>query len=135
MEPANASRPAVPLAELNITPLIDVMLVLLIIFMVAVPTLSRTLQLQWPEPQPDIVPSDVLEPVRLNVAVDGRIQFDGHHVDRRQLDYLLRSSAARVPQPRVHIAVADGARYQRVAELMAATRSAGLDRISLGTSP
>lgn len=118
-------------AEINVTPLIDVMLVLLIIFMIAMPMLTQNLQLERSQ---SVVPVPV-EPIRLSLDGQGQVHWQGQRLDRQQVDYLLKTSARRDPQPAVLIASADGARYQRLAELMAMAKSARIKGIALEASP
>lgn len=124
------SRPAPLHAELNVTPLVDVLLVLLILFMIAAPMLQHRigLQLPGPRPEPVVEPSP---PVRLGVDALGRVSHDGRGLDRGQLDYLLRSVARTQPAAAVRIDADDSARYQAVAEVMAMARRAGVQQIAL----
>ena len=115
-------------AEMNITPLVDVMLVLLIIFMVAVPMLSKTLELDFGPPdqsnkQPEIV--------TLQVAANGELSWDGNVLPAFAIDAAMRSEAGRKVPPILNIEADPDAAYQDVASAMARARHAGLERIAL----
>ena len=126
---SSATRNAT-LAEMNITPLVDVMLVLLIIFMVATPMLSRQLSLDLPtsDPVPPPPPSTTLE---LQIQADGSVLWNGEHVSAAALDAALRVEAARQELPLLQITVDQAADYQHVAHWLGRARHAGLERIAL----
>ena len=116
-------------AEMNITPLVDVMLVLLIIFMVAVPMLSKTLELDLPSvggPPPP--PRDT---VTLQIAADGAMTWEGNAIPAFAIDAAMRAEAGRAEQPTLSIEADLDAPYQSVADAMARAKRNGLDRIAL----
>jgi biopolymer transport protein ExbD len=115
-------------AEMNITPLVDVMLVLLIIFMVAVPMLSKTLELDFAPSPPGPVPPDV---VTLQVGADGSLSWEGNVLPAFAVDAAMRAEAARAEPPVINIQADPEAAYQDVASAMARARNAGLERIAL----
>lgn len=124
------SRSAALHAELNVTPLVDVLLVLLILCMIAAPILRGSIGLQLPgPPPPTLAPPE--PPVRLGVDARGQVRHDGNILDRGQLDYLLRTAARADPAVAVQIDAEDGVRYQAVAGVMASARRAGVQRIAL----
>ena len=121
-----------PQAEINVTPLIDVMLVLLIVFMVGLPLLTRDVPLAIAaEGGPLNAPP--LEPLTLRLDALGGLYVQDVPVQPRQLDHLLRSVAAQEPQPAVLIDVADQASYQRMAELMSAAHNARFRHIGFAS--
>jgi biopolymer transport protein ExbD len=129
------SRPAALHAELNVTPLVDVMLVLLILFMIAAPMLQSSIGLQLPAVRP-VAADPPAAPVRLGLDARGQVSHDGHALDRGQLDYLMRTTARAQPAALVQISADDGVRYQAVAEVMASARRAGVQQIALaGAGP
>jgi biopolymer transport protein ExbD len=115
-------------AEMNITPLVDVMLVLLIIFMVAVPMLSKTLQLDFgPSDRKSALP----ETITLQVQADGSLVWDGAPMPAFAVDAAMRSEAAREQPPILNIEASPEASYQEVAAAMVQARNAGLEKIAL----
>jgi biopolymer transport protein ExbD len=121
----------VPAAEINIIPLADVLLVLLIIFMVTAPTVTRTIGMDLPRPGPDPKPA-TLEPLVLRIDAAGDVYRDGALLPLPQLEPLLRA-AALAPGPearRVLIDASDQADYQSVAQVLASAGRAGVQRIA-----
>jgi biopolymer transport protein ExbD len=114
---------------MNITPLVDVMLVLLIIFMVAVPMLDRTLVLDFPGTGPTPPPPD--EPITLQIDAHGGLILGGTPTSRMVLDAALRLEAARDTPRTLQIEPADGVDYARVADVLAVARRAGVERIAI----
>jgi biopolymer transport protein ExbD len=118
------------MADMNITPLVDVMLVLLVIFMVTAPSLTRTLTLNLPQRAP--IEVDPPPPIQLRIDAAGTVYADGQAVDRPALAALLRDAVAgngEAPLPLVEIAADASADYQIVAQTAAAARNAGFGGI------
>ena len=116
-------------AEMNITPLVDVMLVLLIIFMVAVPMLSKTFELNLPQAGPPSLPPP--EMVTLRIASDGALTWEGNAIPAFAIDAAMRAEAGRKEPPLLSIEADPDAPYQNVADAMARAQRAGLERIAL----
>ena len=121
---------AAAMAEINITPLIDVMLAVLIIFMIAVPILTNRITLDLPQPvPPPLVPPKPPEVVSLSVAADGSLSWNGAALSALALEPQLRFEAGRHPQPELQIEADRRVAYQSVATVLAAARTAGIERI------
>jgi biopolymer transport protein ExbD len=120
--------------EINMTPLVDVMLVLLIIFIITVPVMQHSVNVDLPratsEPQ-DAKP----QTIRLAVDADGSYWWNESRVADAELPRLLRAEAAREPQPELHIRGDRSVRYERVAQAMAAAQQSGLRKIGFITEP
>lgn len=115
-------------AAINITPLVDVLLVLLVIFMVSAPILGGTLPIEFPgRGEPKTVPADGL---RLRIGIAGDYALDGQPVDRRQLPSALRAATAGVPDVRLSISSADDSDYQAFVTALSAARAAGIENIA-----
>ena len=119
------------IAEMNITPLVDVMLVLLIIFMVAVPIVSGNLTLDLPVPGPDRPLPPETEPVTLHIEADGGLLWNGSVLPAAALDAALRIEAMRGEPPMLQILASDDVEYSHVAAVLGRARHAGLQRIAL----
>jgi biopolymer transport protein ExbD len=120
--------------EINMTPLVDVMLVLLIIFMITVPVMKDSVRIDLPRASAQ--PQDAKpQTIRLAVDAQGRYWWNDTQVGDDELPRLLRVEAAREPQPELHIRGDRDARYERVAQVMAAAQQAGLHRIGFITEP
>ena len=113
------------MAEMNITPLVDVMLVLLVIFMIAAPALTRDIGLDLPRDSPSHTPTRDL---RLQITAGDQYLLDGEALSLGQLEARLRDSQSAISaQPLKLELVADAdSEYQSVARAMAAARNAGV---------
>ena len=120
--------------EINMTPLVDVMLVLLIIFIITVPVMKHAVNIDLPRAsnQPlDAKP----ETVRLGVDAAGSYYWNEVRIDDQQLVLRLKAAAATLPQPELHIRGDKDVRYERVAQAMAAAQQAGVKKIGFITEP
>ncbi len=120
--------------EINMTPLVDVMLVLLIIFIITVPVMKHSVNVDLPKAvnQPeDIKP----ETVRLSVDAEGKYHWNELTVSDDELHQRLEATAAQNPQPDLHIRGDKNVRYERVAQAMAAAQRAGVRKIGFVTDP
>ncbi len=130
----NSPGSQMPTAEINMTPLVDVMLVLLIIFMITAPLMTHSVKVELPRaastPAPD-------KPLTLQVSIDAdnRVFVDSEAVDRDNLESRLREAVARDVNVEMHLKADRGTRYETVAETMSAARRAGLSRIGFVTQP
>lgn len=123
-----------PLSEINTTPLIDVMLVLLIMLIVTLPPQRHAVKLDTPLPPPPNQPpppDDLPEPVRIMIGYSGEISWMGTPVTRAQLDQNLKIEAARATQPEIHIEPDREAQYGVVAHVMAAAQRNGLKKMGV----
>ena len=120
--------------EINMTPLVDVMLVLLIIFIITVPVMKHSVNIDLPRAsnQQELVKP---ETVRLSVDADGSYFIDDTKIADDQLAPRLQAAAAQNPQPDLHIRGDKAVRYERVAQAMAAAQQAGLRKIGFITEP
>ena len=120
--------------EINMTPLVDVMLVLLIIFIITIPVMKHSVNIDLPratnQPQ-DARP----QTVRLSVDAQGSYFWNETQVTDAQLVVQLKEQAAKNPQPDLHIRGDKAVRYERVAQAMAAAQQAGLKKIGFITEP
>jgi biopolymer transport protein ExbD len=113
--------------DINMTPLIDVMLVLLIIFIISLPPVTHAVKID--NPVPTTPPPQQPVVVNLGIDFDGALSWNGNPVDRKTLQGYISQQAGEHPQPEVHIAVDKFANYARVAETLADLQSRGLNKI------
>ena len=123
-----------PLAEINMVPLIDVMLVLLIIFMVTAPLLTHAVKVDLPKAAsaPNVTQADN---VRLANDASSQIFWNGNAVDLAQLAGRLKAAAALQPQPELHIRAERTTPYEKVAQVMSESARQGLTHIGFVTDP
>ncbi len=122
------------MSEINMTPLVDVMLVLLIIFMITVPVLSHSVKLDLPRERnvPNLVKPQT---VTISVTADGGLHWNAVPVDAATLASRLQGAAGLEPQPEVHIHGDRNARYEEVLGAMAAAQRAGILKLGFVTDP
>ncbi|NEX47842.1 protein TolR [Pseudotabrizicola algicola] len=121
------------MAEINITPFVDVMLVLLIIFMVAAPMLTVGVPVELPRTAASALPTEQEEPLSITLTADGRTLIQTTEVPMNELIPRLSAIAAERTSNKVFLR-ADGAiPYQRVAEVMGALNAGGFNSIGLVT--
>ena len=120
--------------EINMTPLVDVMLVLLIIFMITVPVMTQSVNVQLP--RATSAPEQA-SPQTIQLAVDaqGRYFWNGQPLAAADLAARLKAAAQQQPQPELHLRADKDARYEPVAQALAAAQRAGLHRIGFITEP
>jgi len=126
---------AQPMAEINTTPLVDVMLVLLVIFIITAPLFHQAVSIDLPR-----VDSSKLQdkPRVLQLALDGEgsIYLDGQVVARPDLDRRLQDAIQPgLPAPELHLRADRDTRYERVTDVMAAAQKAGIAKIAFVTEP
>ena len=129
--PANDNRHVVgdmrPMSEMNTTPLIDVMLVLLIMFIITVPMQTHQVEMQLPGGTP---PPVIVERVKNELALSatGQLSWNGQPISDAQLASALGEVAGMAEQPEVHFRPHATARYQRVDEVLGIAAKSGADR-------
>ena len=120
--------------EINMTPLVDVMLVLLIIFIITVPVMKHAVNVDLPRAT-NHAENTKPQTVRLSVDAQGTYYWNEAKVDDATLPALLQAEAAKNPQPDLHIRGDKDVRYERVAQAMAAAQQAGVKKIGFITEP
>lgn len=117
-----------PMSEINTTPMVDVMLVLLIIFMITAPLMTQSIQVKLPEnagapttEKPDII--------NLQINADGQLSWNQNNIDNAALLKHLQEAGQQQPQPEVHLFADEAVRYEHVARVMAQARDAGVSKL------
>ena len=117
-----------PLVEMNTTPLIDVMLVLLTLLIITIPIQTHAVKLDMPRPN-NAPPPTPPETVELVVDFDGTITWNGNVVTVPQFDGYLKNASEQATQPEIHVAPNRLASYDRVAEVLAHAQRMGVTKI------
>ena len=127
-------KASAPMAEINMIPLIDVMLVLLVIFIITAPLLTHAVKVDLPKASSE---ANQTRPDNVQLAIDagGVVYWNGEIVDRSGWRSRMDASAAQKPQPEMHIRADGAVAYRRVAEVMADASKAGLTRIGFLSNP
>ena len=121
-----------PMADINVTPLVDVMLVLLIIFMITAPMLTHKISIDLPQPTKDVKPPDnPPDPIRLQIKESGALYMNDVPVSESDLKLQLQVYAAKPvdKQPELQIQASDNVDYQAVATVLADAKSVGMKKI------
>ena len=123
-----------PMAEINMIPLIDVMLVLLVIFIITAPLLTHSVKIDLPKAASKPNPTKP-DNIQLGIKAGGDVFWNGENVGKAALFKRMTDAAAIDPQPEVHIRADSTTEYQKVAEVMSAAARAGLVKIGFITDP
>ena len=118
-----------PMMDINTTPLIDVMLVLLIMFIITLPVMTHAVKLDMPQARNNPPPDVIIEPIKLDIDWDGAIIWNGTQVQLSQLEGYFRVEAAKNPQPELHVRPDRRANYDTVAKVLALAQRNGMQRI------
>jgi biopolymer transport protein ExbD len=123
-----------PMADMNIVPLVDVMLVLLVIFIVTAPLLTHAVKIDLPKvsSQTNITKPEHIE---FGIRENGELFWNGELVSQDEISTRFSAAAAMQPQPEVHIRADRHTHYERVAKVMAAGARAGISRIGFISEP
>jgi biopolymer transport protein ExbD len=120
--------------EINTTPLVDVMLVLLIIFMITIPVMHHNVKINLPHAASQ--PNET-RPENINLSIDamGKVFWNDEAVDFGQVQMRIAAAALKNPQPELHLRAERTTQYEKVAQVMAAAQSGGLTKIGFITNP
>lgn len=116
------------MVEMNTTPLIDVMLVLLTLLIITLPIQTHAVKLDMPAPNPN-PPTLIPETVELVVDFDGTVLWNGTPVDRGTMQAYMRDAALKTPQPEIHVSPNRLAKYDAVARVLADAQRLGATSI------
>jgi biopolymer transport protein ExbD len=126
--------PSQPMAEINVTPLVDVMLVLLVIFIITAPLLSYAIRLDLPnDPAPAAEPAPAT--VKLSIDATGAVYWDGESVSDAELAKRMAAAAKATTLPEVHLRADKATRYERISFVLSTAQQAGLAKIGFVTEP
>ena len=123
-----------PMAEINVVPLVDVMLVLLIIFIITAPLLTHSVKIDLPKAEST---ANITRPEHIELAIraDGSLFWNGEPVALEQLAPRFGATVAQAPKTELHIRADKLAHYEHVARIMSIAAKAGMARIGFITDP
>jgi len=124
-----------PMSEINVTPFVDVMLVLLIIFMVAAPLLTVGVPVKLPETSADALPAVEEEPLTVHLTATGQVLIQTQEVAFEEVVAKLRAISAERRSGTVYVRADGSVPYERFAQVMAALKSGGFTDVGLVTDP
>lgn len=130
----NDNKHTAPMSEINVTPMVDVMLVLLVIFIITAPLFTHAVKLDLPSAQSAPAPEKP-ETVSLSINEQGTIFWNNAALDQKDLDARLAAAAKRNPQPELQLRADKSTRYEVIAQVMAAAQNNGLTKMGFVTDP
>jgi len=126
---------AAAMSEINVTPFVDVMLVLMIIFMVAAPLMTVGVPIKLPETAASALPTEQEKPLTINLTAEGLVMIQTTEVKDDELIPKLKAIAAERKSDKVFVRADGSVNYARVAQVMGALNAAGFNNIGLVTDP
>jgi biopolymer transport protein ExbD len=123
-----------PMAEINMTPLVDVMLVLLIVFMSTLPVMQHAVKVELPIASSQ---KNTVEPesIHLTISAKGQIFWNKSPIDLETLAIYAQTASKKQPQPEIQLRADKQVRYESVAQVLATTKRSGMTKISFVTEP
>lgn len=121
-----------PMADINTTPLVDVMLVLLVIFIITAPLFQQAIPIDLPQVSSTRL-EEKPEVIQLSIASDGKVFWNGEAIQRDMLDSRFATASGR--QPELHLRADRQVAYEKVADVMAAAQRANIVKIAFLTEP
>jgi biopolymer transport protein ExbD len=124
-----------PMADINVTPLVDVMLVLLIIFMITAPLVAQRVRIHLPLASVDTTSDGVPPPMTLAIRSTGELYWNDAPMSPAMLEQALAVTAQRSPQPQVNVRADQDTRYEVVSDAVQTLRRQGIRHVGFVTSP
>ena len=124
-----------PMADINVTPLVDVLLVLLIIFMITAPLMAHKVKVELPLATLDQKPKIDIPPVTVTIKADGKIFWNDEPVTDAKFEQNLAVTVARIPQPQVDIRADNTTKYGVIQKVVLTVRNSGMRKVGFVSSP
>jgi biopolymer transport protein ExbD len=125
-----------PMADINVTPLVDVMLVLLIIFMITAPLMSHKVKIELPQATLDPRPEPLKQPpMTLAIKANGEIYWNDERMTPAKFEQQLAVTAQRDPQPQVNVRADDTTKYGIINDAVQTVRKAGIRKVGFVSGP
>jgi biopolymer transport protein ExbD len=135
MNVGSSSGEVTVMSQINTTPLVDVMLVLLIIFLITIPVINKTIKVELPKAV-NIPTQTKPENITIAVSKDGNVYWNDKSVPSRDaLLAYIKEAAVRKPQPEIHIRGDKETRYESIGRVMYAIQRGGIQKVGFLTEP
>ena len=130
----NDNSHQVPMAEINVTPMVDVMLVLLVIFIITAPLFTHAVKLELPTASSAPAPEKP-ESITLSINAEGKLFWNNAAVSLDELGTRFATAAQKNPQPELQLRADKSTRYEVIAQVMSAAQTNGMTKIGFVTNP
>ncbi len=130
----NDNKQPAPMADINVTPMVDVMLVLLVIFIITAPLFTHAIKLDLPSAQSAPAPEKP-ETISLSINGAGAIFWNDAALEQKELDTKLAAAAQKKPQPELQLRADKSTRYEVIAQVMSAAQNNGVTKMGFVTDP
>jgi biopolymer transport protein ExbD len=130
----NDNQQPAPMADINVTPMVDVMLVLLVIFIITAPLFTHAVKIDLPNAQSAPAPEKP-ETVTLSIDGSGKLFWNNDAIDARELDARLTKAGQQQPQPELQLRADKATRYEVIAQVMSAAQGSGITKLGFVTAP
>jgi biopolymer transport protein ExbD len=127
-----SGKPMTSMSDINVTPMVDVMLVLLVIFIIAAPLLNHAIRLDLPDAASNAVPQEI-KTVTISFDAEGALYWDTDTIDMEELSTRMAWSAKQKTQPEILLRADKSTRFELIAQVMAAAQEQGLSKIGFAT--
>lgn len=124
-----------PMADINVTPLVDVMLVLLIIFMITAPLMSHKVKIELPSASLNKKPEILVPPVTVAIKATGEVYWNDQLMNEALFEQNLAVTVARDPQPQVDIRADNNTKYSLIQKTVRTIRNSGMRKVGFVSSP
>ena len=128
------TRQGAPMSDINVTPMVDVMLVLLVIFIITAPLFTHAVKLDLPAAQSAPAPEKP-DTVTLSIDAAGKVFWNDAPVSQAELPLRMAAAAQKQPQPELQLRADKATRYEVIAQVMAAAQTNGLSKLGFVTEP
>jgi biopolymer transport protein ExbD len=128
----NDNKHQAPMADINVTPMVDVMLVLLVIFIITAPLFTHAIKLDLPNAQSAAAPQKP-ETISLSINGEGNIFWNNDPIDQKALGARLAQEAQKNPQPELQLRADKSTRYEIIAQVMSAAQNNGMTKLGFVT--
>lgn len=130
----NENNNQAPMAEINVTPMVDVMLVLLVIFIITAPLFTHAVKLDLPNAQSTAAPEKP-ETITLSINAEGKLFWNNAEINEPELMQRFAIAAQKKPVPELHLRADKSTRYEVIAKVMAGAQNNGISKIGFVTKP
>ena len=128
----NDNQQQAPMSEINVTPMVDVMLVLLVIFIITAPLFTHAIKLDLPNAAAAASPQKP-ETISLSIDGEGRVYWNNDPIDQKDLGARLAQEAQKNPQPELQLRADKSTRYEIIAQVMSAAQTNGMTKLGFVT--